>query len=137
MFGSPGPRYPYRFNIRSNENENSLTGASVEDLIGLLQSLQVRQAHVVQELASRSGVGPSPHRVLDDQPPSRPAKNPNVFAVGDRVRITNRIRRPLGPPVTTKDYVGVISRITPQRLVITCDSGFTIYRSPNNAAHHE
>ena len=58
---------------------NLATNTCIEALIRLLQSLQVRQAHVVQELASSSGVGPSPHREPDNQLPPHAAKNPNVF----------------------------------------------------------
>ena len=58
-----------------------------------------------------------------------------VFSVGDRVRITNVIRRPLGPPVRDSDYVGTVTRVTAHRLRIFTDNRQEIYRAPQNVKH--
>jgi hypothetical protein len=60
---------------------------------------------------------------------------PLPLVVGDRVRITNRVRRPRGwPPAPTDgtDQVGTVTRVTATRVYITTDTGIHTWRAPTN-----
>ena len=55
--------------------------------------------------------------------------------VGDRVRITNRVRRPDGWPPAPRDgtdQVGTVTRVTSTRVYITTDTGIHTWRAPTN-----
>ena len=55
--------------------------------------------------------------------------------VGDRVRITNRVRRPNGWPPAPRDgvdQVGTVTRVTITRVYITTDTGIPTWRAPTN-----
>jgi hypothetical protein len=57
------------------------------------------------------------------------------LVVGDRVRITNRVRRPNGwPPAPTDgtDQVGTVTRVTSTRVYVTTDTGINTWRAPTN-----
>ena len=57
------------------------------------------------------------------------------LTVGDRVRITNRVRRPNGWPPAPRDdadRAGTVTRVTSTRVYITTDTGIATWRAPTN-----
>jgi hypothetical protein len=57
------------------------------------------------------------------------------ISVGNRVRITNRVRRPSGWAPAAHDgvdQIGTVTRVTSSRVYITTDSGIQTWRAPSN-----
>jgi hypothetical protein len=54
------------------------------------------------------------------------------FVTGDRVVITNNIRRPLNRPVNKGDRTAIVINVTPKRIDLTTSNGVTTWRAPHN-----
>jgi hypothetical protein len=98
----------------------------VDELVRELEGLRIRREELLTRLTEarrRRGargffvVGPAP------------------LVVGERVRITNRVRRPAGwPPAPNDetDQVGVVTRVTATRIYVTTDTGINTWRAKTN-----
>ena len=65
---------------------------------------------------------------------------PPPLIVGDRVRISNRVRRPNGwPPAPNDetDRVSTVTRVTSTRVYVTTDTGINTWRAPTNVTRIE
>jgi len=94
----------------------------VDELIEEIKELRIR---VTRLEAERS------------RPESRPATSELELAAGDRIRITNRIRKPSnwpeGAPWTEEnERKATVTRVTDKQVHFRTDNGTTTWRAPRN-----
>ena len=102
----------------------------LEDLIEELRTLKIRETEIVAELK----------RVSNGAPEKRAGGNEGDkpcagIAKGDRVRITNKVRKPAsaGPTWTeAKERVAVVTSVNATQVYILTDNGTRTWRGPNN-----
>lgn len=101
----------------------------IEELIIELRELQVRQAVVTAEIQRL-------HQRRIGSEPDLQTTTLNGFRVGDRIVITNRVRKPAAADASwteAKERLATVTRIRPPDQVhITTDNGTKTWRSPNN-----
>jgi hypothetical protein len=106
----------------------------IEKLIEELKALKVREAIVLAQLEAAvnltgTGTGRDPPRTtrgIEDD-----------LIQGDRVRITNRVRKPATWPRTAeweerKERLGTVTRVTAEQIHIITDNGTRTWRAPQN-----
>ena len=103
-----------------------MDGDDIERLIAELASLRLR----VQRLEVTQGY------VIEAPQDAAPVAR-NELEVGDRVKITNRVRRPATWPRTIiwseeKARTGTVTRVTPEQVHFVTDDGTRTRRAPNN-----
>lgn len=109
----------------------------IEDLIEELKALRVRETAIIQEIEAvnelrirRTSNGTNQQQETNDRE--------NAFSgirKGDRVRITNKIRRPAtaGPAWTEQqERTATVTRVTAKQIHIVTDNGTRTWRGPNN-----
>jgi hypothetical protein len=103
---------------------------SLEELVNELQQLSIRQVEVlnrIQRLNELHAVeGTTPGRI-----------QVNGFRVGDRVRITNKVKKPSAWPReriwSESDFrSATVTRVTRLQIHFVTDNGITTWRAPNN-----
>jgi hypothetical protein len=100
---------------------------NLDKLIQQLETLRVQEdtllRQIIQARARESQQGHSKNG-------SREAAR---YYIGDRVRITNPTRGLIGRPVTDRDRVGTVTKITRKRVFLQTDNGVnTNNRAPEN-----
>jgi hypothetical protein len=101
-----------------------------EDLIEELRTLKIRETEIVAEL-NRVSKGASESRVENNE-----EDKPRVgIAKGDRVRVTNKVRKPAsaGPTWTeAKERLATVTSVSATQVHILTDNGTKTWRGPNN-----
>ena len=90
----------------------------LQTIIEELQQLRIRQVQLLEAIDN----------VISH---TEPANDNTQLQVGDRVLITNKIRRPLNRPVNQGDRVAVITKILPNHINIRTDNGNNTWRAPH------
>ena len=104
----------------------------VEELTRELSDLRLRQAVLVSTLARLKGTGSETQEVDE-----RVALAINGIGRGDRVWITNKVRKPADWPAHTKwnedEFRSArVTRVTRKQIFILTDNGVETWRAPNN-----
>jgi len=107
---------------------------SVDELITELEKLKVQEASVVARLKQARE-----RERRNSSSAGATEGNEEVFRVGDRVRITNRINPPLSRFGRNYrlDRLGTVTRVTATRVYLITDSGWETWRAHKNVAHTE
>lgn len=101
----------------------------LENLIEELRTLKIRETEIVAELRRVSNAAPET-RVDNEGDKHRVG-----FAKGDRVRITNKVRKPAsaGPTWTeAKERLATVTSVNTTQVYILTDNGTRTWRGPNN-----
>ena len=112
----------------------------IEDLIEELKALRVRGTAIIREIEVANelrihGNAGTTERQLSD---TREEPATGRTRTGDRVRITNKIRRPATATATwtaeqQERTATVVTRVTAEQIhVVTTDNGTRTWRAPNN-----
>jgi hypothetical protein len=121
-----------------------MTNDEVETLLTRLKELQLEQQHIVTLLEEAyrnktSNVAQvSPRSTVSTNSNSSNKKQPvRGFGIGDRVRITNKVRKQGDQPVGPKDRVGIVTsvNINNGRIYICTDNGTETWRLSHNLKH--
>jgi hypothetical protein len=107
-----------------------------DELIEELRELKIREREIISALdqASRTGRVQTRHET-EARPHEGQAQVPYGFRQGDRVRITNKVRKPAtaGPSWTeARERSAVVTKIVPDQVHILTDNGTRTWRAPNN-----
>ncbi len=102
---------------------------TIETLIAELKRLKVREAEIISELEETVGQQRASH--------SEGANTTGRLSIGDRVRITNRVRRPANWTNEAtweeeKERRATVTKVTPDQVHIVTDNGVKTWRAPNN-----
>jgi hypothetical protein len=106
-----------------------------EDLIEELRTLKIREIEIVAELKRAVSTAQTDTNEREDTRDTEQATARNGVKRGDRVRITNKIRRPAsaGPAWTeAKERLATVTSVTPTQVHILTDNGTRTWRGPNN-----
>jgi hypothetical protein len=100
---------------------------SVDELIRQLETLRIQEdtllRQIIQARARESQQGQGTDGA--DREAAR-------YYIGDRVRITNPMHGLIGRPVTNRDQVGTVTKITRKRVFLQTDNGVNTNRAPEN-----
>ena len=100
---------------------------SVDELIRQLETLRIQEdtllRQIIQARARESQQGQGTNGA--DREAAR-------YYIGDRVQITNPTRGLIGRPVTDRDRVGTVTKITRKRVFLQTDNGVNTNRAPEN-----
>jgi hypothetical protein len=100
---------------------------SVDELIQQLETLRVREdtllRQIIQARARESQQGHGTNGA------NREAAR---YYIGDCLRITNPTRGLISRPVTDRDRVGTVTKITRKRVFLQTDNGVNTNRAPEN-----
>jgi hypothetical protein len=102
----------------------------IEDLINELRTLKLRVETLEAENNNRN-VRPE----SNDYTQSKYVERVNGIGTGDRVRITNRVKKPADWTRAwdeRKERVATVTRVTPSQIHFTTDNGVNTWRAPNN-----
>lgn len=97
---------------------------TVDQLIENLQDLRIVEADLLQRLVVARANEP---RVAVAGESTRTGAA--LFRIGDRVKITNKIRSPFGRNANPGDRSGAVIKITPKRVFILTDGQRSHYKS--------
>jgi hypothetical protein len=99
---------------------------SVDELIRQLEMLRIQEdtllRQIIQARARESQQGHS----------TNGAREAARYYIGDCVRITNPTRGLIGRPVTDRDRVGTVTKITRKRVFLQTDNGINTNHAPEN-----
>jgi hypothetical protein len=100
---------------------------SVDELIRQLETLRIQEDTLLwQIIQARARESQQGHGT--DGTNRRAAR----YYIGDHVQITNPTRGLIGRPVTNRDRVGTVTKITRKRVFLQTDSGINTNRAPEN-----
>jgi hypothetical protein len=102
-----------------------------EDLIEELRTLKIRETEIVAELKRVTGERDKNNNRSTEQTTIANAE----IKRGDRVRISNKVRKPAsaGPTWTeAKERLATVTRVTATQVHILTDNGTRTWRGPNN-----
>jgi hypothetical protein len=118
---------------------------SFEELIEELHAVKIREAEITVELERRANRAASERTRATIEPQDNGQTSEaahfsapfftNGFKRGDRVRITNKVRKPAtsGPTWTeAKERLATVTRVIPDQVHILTDNGTKTWRAPNN-----
>jgi len=98
---------------------------SVDELIQQLETLRVEEQAILRRLVDA--------RTRETRERNTDADNEaRRFRIGDRVRITNQIRNPIGRQANERDRTATVTKLTEKRVFVRTDNGTNTNRSPEN-----
>ena len=100
---------------------------SVDELLQRLERLHIEEEQVLRELVAARA-----RETADAAPNNSEGTTTREFRVGDRVRITNAIRSPLGRPANEGDRVGTVTKVTRKWVFLVTGNGGSTNRAPSN-----
>ena len=116
--------------------------SKIEDLIEELKALRVRETAIIREIEAanelrilRASSNTTEGRDTNDAEAVPKQAVPNRLQVGDRVRITNKIRRPATATATWTEQlerIATVTRVTVEQIHIVTGNGTRTWRAPNN-----
>jgi hypothetical protein len=104
---------------------------SIEELIAQLKLIKIQEANIIARIEAAAA-----HKKDDDKSETtRPATT--RLTKGDRVRITNRVRKPATWNNETawdedKGRLATVTKVTPEQVNIITDNGISTWRAPPN-----
>ena len=98
---------------------------SVDQLIQELEGLRVQEQAILRRLVAARARETRNHETRRSH--TRDETQVAGFRIGDRVRITNEVRSPIGRRVNSRDRTGTVTKIT-----IQTDNGGSMNRAPTN-----
>lgn len=104
----------------------------IEDLIQELQALRLRETAIIAQLEQEVLKGSETHRAHQTE---TTRSRSTTLKRGDRVRITNKIRKPATADETwrrDKEELATVTKVTKTQVHITTDNGTETWRAPNN-----
>ena len=108
-----------------------MTDQEIEDLIEELKDVRLQETALLVRLedANRRRSGRTATTLATE--------TVNGIARGDRVRITNKVKRPANWPsertwVEAQYRAATVTRVTPEQIFIYTDNGVKTWRAPNN-----
>lgn len=120
----------------------------VEEIILHIKSLRLQEerALVALEAAHRRSVQrqdsslpnppvPSPIATPSSSIPFGTTSTFRDFAEGDRILIRNKVLRPINRPVNQGDRIGIVTKVTRDRIHFRTNNGTTTWRAPHNISH--
>lgn len=104
----------------------------IVNLIAELKQLKIRESQVLASLESaiQRQSEPAPNARAAVSPDS--TVRPSIFQVGDRVTITNKVKRPTDRPINRGDLTAVVLKVAPSRIDIRTSNGTKTWRAPQN-----
>lgn len=104
---------------------------SIEELIAELKLVKIHEANIIARIEAAA------HKRDQDKNAEKTRPNANRLSKGDRVRITNRVRKPATWNNETawdedKGRLATVTRVTPEQVHIITDNGISTWRAPNN-----
>lgn len=109
--------------------------SSFDELIEELRALKIRENDIIDRLAR---VNRAQVNAGNDTPSNRvvaQAPATNSFKRGDRVRITNKVRKPATAGANwseSRERLATVTRVIPDQVHILTDNGTRTWRAPNN-----
>ena len=100
---------------------------TVDELIKDLLQLRLVETALLRQLEEA--------RRLETGRATLPHPDLNLIVVGDRVKITNRVRNPKGGEVTKQDRFATVTRLHEGKVYFTTDNGTNTWRLPRNLQH--
>jgi hypothetical protein len=70
-------------------------------------------------------------------PPATPRVASSIFNEGDRIVISNNVRKPKNRPLNSGDYTGVVLYVCPNQVHIRTTNGTDTWRAPKNLRHRK
>ena len=103
---------------------------SLEELVNELQQLSIRQVEVLNRIQRLNEL-----HAVEGTPVGR--AQVNGLRVGDRVRITNKVKKPAAWPrernwSESEFRSATVTRVTRLQIHFVTDNGITSWRAPNN-----
>lgn len=105
----------------------------IDEILRQLETLRISEAHLLAELQAENR-----RRNRQSGTSAAPETGTRRIAVGSRVRITNRIKRPANwdgswtAATIEQSAFATVSRITGERYYIRTDTGINTWRSERN-----
>lgn len=103
---------------------------SVDELIRQLETLRVREDTLLRQIIRARA-----RESQQEQGTSGADREAARYYIGDRVRIVNPTRGLIGRPVTDRDRIGTVTKITRKRVFLQTDNGVNTNRAPENLRH--
>jgi len=100
---------------------------TVDELLQHLERLRIEEDQVLRQLLAARA-----RETADAATSESNATSTREFCVGDRVRIANAVRSPLGRPVNEGDRVGTVTKVTCKRVFLVTGNGGTTSHAPTN-----
>ena len=112
----------------------------IEDLIEELKELRLRETAIIRQIKAANEL--RTHNARDTTTTGQQGTSGNeeattrsIIHAGDRVRITNKIRRPATATATwteQRERIATVTRVTADQVHIVTDNGTRTWRAPNN-----
>jgi septal ring factor EnvC (AmiA/AmiB activator) len=116
-----------------------MSNESVDDLTNQLETLRIQEASVLQRLVTaceRETQARARSREVqareEEGTRTRQHAEAEVFSIGDRVQITNRVRVAFGRAATIDDQRATVTNTTPSRVYFKTLNGNTTWRARTN-----
>ena len=100
---------------------------SIDELLQRLERLRIEEDQVLRQLLAARA-----RETADAASNETDGTSTREFRIGDRVRITNAIRSPLGRPANEGDRVGTVTKVTRKRVFLVTGNGGSTNRAPTN-----
>lgn len=109
----------------------------IDTLIAELKSLKIREADIIAQLETAAAEQRRGQRRETNTDTRVVVSGTNALARGDRVRITNRVRKPATWNndirwEEDKERSATVTKVTPDQVHIVTDNGVRTWRAPNN-----
>ena len=107
---------------------------SFEELVEKLRELKIKEAELTVRI-EHARLARAERPVATTVPPLERTFFTNGFRPGDRVRVTNKVRKPAtaGPTWTeARERLATVTRAIPGQVHILTDNGTKTWRAPNN-----
>lgn len=106
----------------------------IEDIITELRALRLEVTRLQTELQQR---GTPPRAQAAEAPTLQSRHATHGFAIGDRVRILNKVKKPATWDnrvawVEEEARKAIVTEVRPQQVFFTTDNGIDTWRAPNN-----
>jgi hypothetical protein len=125
-----------------------MDNASIKQLVQELRAIRIRELEVLDAIdRSLPSVPPESSSntavttAFNDGPPSVSNRResiditespPSTYSVGDRIEITNKVRRLFNRTPTRRDRIGTVTRVTEKKVEFVTDNGTSTWRAPHN-----
>jgi hypothetical protein len=103
----------------------------IDSLTQELQNLHLRIEQIERAIAAQTATQGRSESATDER------REINGIAVGDRVRVKNKVKKPATwisdtPWSANKERIATVTRVTPSQIHYVTDNGTRTWRAPNN-----
>ena len=109
-----------------------MSGRVIDDLIEQLELLRVHESRIIQKIVDERARETRSTDTASNNHSGVAEPRTRSFRIGDRVSITNAVRKPFGRKTDRGDREGVVTKITAQRVFLKTDNGSTTNRVAHN-----